>query len=136
MKRIAIIKAGKVSQIIERPAPLAGEVDVTGTSVGPGWLYDGQDFTAPDTSKPLTKTQFMDHAVAQLGGIAEFQTLMEACQDSTDATYGPTLRYAYSRYDAAEVLSKDKVGELSSVMVAAGLLTSQDRAAVLDNWPT
>lgn len=92
--------------------------------------------TPPEVVRTLSKTAFMDHCIAQLGSIAAFQTLMEACRDSTDATYGATLRYAYSRYEAADVLSKAVVATLSQVMVDAGLLSASNRSKVLDNWPT
>lgn len=123
--------------------PNEGPVQVIPGDPQPGdWVRQGGDYfryypitPATPQPKPLSKTAFMDHAITQLGSIAAFQTLMEACRDSTDQDYGATLRYAYSRYDAADVLNKTVVATLSQVMVDAGLLSASDRTAVLDNWP-
>lgn len=52
MARIAIIENGVVINVIVADSA-AGGVDVTGLSVGPGWLYDGQTFTAPPTEAPI-----------------------------------------------------------------------------------
>jgi|GEM_PF-4033613 len=97
-----------------------------------------------EVPKLLSSTAFMDHCVAQFmsvnastknEAIARFQTVFEAARDSTDATYGELVRYAYARFQKADIVSKENVEELTAAFVAAGIMTSNERTAVLDNWP-
>lgn len=55
MKRIAIIVAGRVENVVAQPddyTPKAGEVDVTSLPVGPGASYDGSNFGDPLPNNP------------------------------------------------------------------------------------
>lgn len=111
----------------------------------PGQSPETVQHTVPDpVPKELSKTAFMDHAIAQFmavntstldDGYARFDEVMEAARTSAEGK----VRAAYKRYDAADTFSKDTTSVLTQWMVAssdAGKLTSAERTAVLDNWPT
>lgn len=94
---------------------------------------------------PLSSTGFMDHCVTQFmevnsadknTSVARFQTIFEAARDSTDETYGPLLRYAYGRFQKADIVTKENVSELTTAFVSASIMTASERTAVLDEWPT
>jgi len=92
----------------------------------------------------LSKTAFMDHVVAQFvavnggdigDGYERFDEVMEAARTSAQGK----VRAAYKRYDAASTFSKDTTAALTQWMVDSadtGRLTTTERTAVLDNWPT
>lgn len=98
-------------------------------------------FTNPvEASKPriLSKTAFQDYAVTQLGGgltgMGRFTEIMDATRNSSAGA----VRFAYSRYEAANTFEKENTSQLTAVMAAdttEGHLTEQERTAILDNWP-
>lgn len=109
---------------------------------------DGQEISrvgSPDQINPviLSKTAFQDHAVAQLAAVnqstaveamARFTTIMEA----TKASDNGAVRFAYARYQAAQTFEKTNTASLTAVMAAdtqTGHLTTDERTAILDNWP-
>jgi len=101
-------------------------------------FIDGQEvgtIEIADTPKILSKTAFQDYAVSQLGGgqtgMARFTEIMDATRDSTSGA----VRFAFARYEAAITFEKTNTATLTSIMVAAGAMTSGERAAILDNWP-
>lgn len=92
------------------------------------------------TAKPFifSKTAFQDHAVAQLGGgligMGRFTAVMDATRDSASGA----VRFAYARYQAAQTFEKTNTASLTAVMAAdtqTGHLTTDERTAILDNWP-
>ena len=87
----------------------------------------------PDNFKPrlLTKTQFMDHAIAQLGSVDRFVDVIEGCQNHNNKT----LRYAYKRYEAAITLDKTQATPLFDAMRAANHITQTERDNIVNNWP-
>jgi hypothetical protein len=84
----------------------------------------------------LSKTAFQDYAVSQLGGsvtgMARFTAIMDATRDSASGT----IRFAFARYEAAVIFEKNNTGALTSLMVSAGVMTADERTAILGNWPT
>lgn len=86
----------------------------------------------------LSKTAFQDYAVSQLGGIlngmARFTAIMDATRDSSSGA----VRFAFARYEAAQIFEKNNTAALTLIMAAdsqAGHITSAERTAILDNWP-
>lgn len=120
--------------------PDAGDI-VRITTAGGSVVYER--FTPrPQPASPspriLSKTAFQDHAVAQLGGgltgMARFTEIMDSTRDSQSGA----VRFAYARYQAALTLEKENTASLTAVMAAdtqTGHLTTDERAAILDNWP-
>jgi hypothetical protein len=100
---------------------------------------DGQvieTITVPDPAPLiLSKTGFQDLAWAHLGagttGMARFNVIMTACKGGDDV-----LQAVYDRYQAAQTFEKAKVDAFTQIMVAASVMTSGERTAILDNWPT
>lgn len=87
----------------------------------------------------LTKTQFQDYAVSKLGGgstgMARFTEIMDATRDSAAGA----VRFAYARYEAAQTFEKANTATLTAIMAAdsqSGHITSAERTAILDDWPT
>ncbi len=100
-------------------------------------------FTNPAAPAPesriLSKTAFQDYAVSQLGGgatgMARFTDIMDATRDSASGA----VRFAFARYEAALTFEKANTAALTSIMAAdtqTGHLTSAERTAIIDNWPT
>lgn len=105
-----------------------------------------QTYTAPGSiSAPLTlsKTAFQDHAVAclmsvnsstQAQAMARFTAIMEATKTSSDGA----VKFAFSRYEAAQTFEKTNTAALTALMAAdstTGHLTTDERTAILDGWP-
>jgi hypothetical protein len=92
----------------------------------------------PSAPLILSKTAFQDYVVSQLGsgatGMARFTEIMDATRDSASGA----VRFAYARYEAALTFEKTNTATLTAIMAAdtqAGHLTTDERAAILDNWP-
>jgi len=85
----------------------------------------------PAQPKTLEALDFIRHAAAQITP-ARVVAIEEAFRDHASAD----LRYAWKEYDKAKSFTKEKVDEFLSAGVSASILTAQERAAVLDNWPT
>lgn len=86
----------------------------------------------------LTKTAFQDYVVSQLGGstagMARFTAIMDATQNSASGA----VRFAYARYEAALTFEKSNTASLTAIMAAdtqTGHITSDERSAILNNWP-
>lgn len=99
----------------------------------------------PSKPKALSKTAFMKHAVGQFAATnstnlkdsyARYYTVMSVAKSSSD----DAVRAAHEQYDIAIEVSKAEVETLTQWMVDAtgdtDRLTSAERTAVLDNWPT
>lgn len=108
-----------------------------------------QHYTAPaappaPVPRLLSKTAFQDHVVgvlAALGdgqpttGMARFTAIMDATRDSAAGA----VRFAFARYEAADVFEKTNTATLTTIMAAdsqTGHITSAERTAILTNWPT
>lgn len=117
------------------PGPIAdGDIVREGTAY---FRYKAPREIIP-APRVLSKTAFQDYAITQLGngltGMARFTTIMDATRDSTNAA----VRFAFSRYEAAQTFEKENTATLTAVMAAdstTGHLTDAERAAILDNWP-
>jgi len=120
---------------------MAIQIEVT---YRPGQPPETVQHTVPDPlPAELSKTAFMDHAIAQFiavnggdigDGYERFDEVMEAARTSAQGK----VRAAYKRYDAADTFSKDTTAILTEWMVGsldAGKLTDAERTAVLNNWP-
>lgn len=91
----------------------------------------------PDPSpRILSKTGFQDYAVSKLGGgqsgMERFTEIMDATRDSASGA----VRFCFARYEAAVTFAKEQVAGFTQVMVGAGVMTSNERASILDGWPT
>ena len=90
----------------------------------------------PAVPKLLSKTQFQDYAVSQLGGgvtgMGRFTEIMDATRDSASGA----VRFAFVRYEAADVFEKANTAALTAIMVSAGAMDAGERTDILDNWPT
>lgn len=88
----------------------------------------------PASPRTLSKTAFQDLAIANLGGgstgMARFQQIMDASASGTGA-----VKFCFSRYDAALTFEKSAVDGFTSIMVGASIMTSDEKAAILNNWP-
>lgn len=121
-------------------SPVLGDIVRITTTTG-AVIYE--TYTPPPTPGPrppsvLSKTAFQDYAVTQLGGgltgMGRFTEIMDATKNSSAGA----VRFAYSRYEAANTFEKENTSQLTAVMAAdntEGHLTEQERTAILDNWP-
>jgi len=103
-----------------------------------GWVNPETPAPTP-TPKVLSKTAFQDYAVSQLGGVpagmGRFTEIMDATRDSQN----PAVRFAFARYEAALTFEKTNVAALTSIMASdttQNHITTQERADILNNWPT
>jgi len=118
-----------------------------GTKIVESWEYSDEypkgikvgETTVETKPLVLSKTAFQDYAVSQLGGgltgMARFTQIM----DATKASTSDAVRFAFARYEAALTFEKTNTDTLTAVMEAdnsTGQITSTERAAILDNWPT
>jgi hypothetical protein len=88
--------------------------------------------------KVMSKTAFQDYAVSKLGGgvvgMARFTEIMDATRDSASGA----VRFAFARYEAAEMFEKTNTEMLTAVMASdsqSGHLTAQERTAIVGDWP-
>lgn len=149
MNRVAqiVTATGYVSAVVRPKTPLTApdgmtfvEIEDSSPDVS-GKVWNGTTFEDPaHTPVPLilSKTAFQDHAVSQLGGgltgMGRFTAIMDATRDSASGA----VRFAYARYQAAQTFEKTNTASLTAVMAAdtqTGHLTTDERAAILDNWP-
>ena len=129
---------------LERVSNFPNEGEVT---VLPGDPQEGdvvRTVGTQDYRRHYADVPAMDHAVAQLmtvnsstqkDALGRFTAVMEAAKNSTDAA----VRFAYARYEAADIFEKTNTDTLTSFMVSdttSGHLEANERTAVLDNWPT
>lgn len=112
-----------------------GEINtaVGGTDIWSALGYTVTDLETPAiaaTPKVLEAIDFIRHAAAQLSP-SRVVEIEEAFRDHASKD----LRYAWKEYDKAKSFTKEKVDEFLSAGVSASILTAQEKAAVLDNWP-
>lgn len=95
----------------------------------------GADAAQQSSARVLSKTAFQDYAVSQLGGgvtgMGRFTDIMDATADSPVSA----VRFAYTRYEAAQTFEKSNVAALTQIMAANGTMTAEERTAILENWP-
>jgi hypothetical protein len=121
--------------------PQAGDL-VRITTSGGAVIYER--YTPPaappsPTPRVLSKTAFQDYAVTQLGGgttgMARFTEIMDATRTSESGA----VRFAFSRYEAADKFEKTNTATLTAIMAAdtatVGHITDDERDAILENWP-
>ena len=110
-----------------------------------GWEQvadDAGDVPVPTPApqpKLLTKTAFQDYAISQLGGGVTGMGRFTDIMDATAASASSAVRFAFARYTAADTFEKTQTGVLTGIMAAdtqAGHITADERAAILNNWPT
>ena len=117
-----------------------------GTQSGAVDNGDGTFTNPPQPEAPpaiLSKTAFQDLAFGALGGgvtgMARFQEIMDACASGTtnDQAHAPALavKACFSRYMVADTFAKEQVASFTAIMVAAGVMTTNERADVLAAWP-
>jgi hypothetical protein len=112
-----------------------------GTTSGTKSNGDGTYSNPPEAAaipRILSKTAFQDYVVSQLGGdtvgMARFTEIMDATRDSSSGA----VRFAFARYEAALTFEKTNTATLTEIMAGddqTGHLTSDERTAILDNWP-
>lgn len=142
---------------IPEPLPFGGDVDgflaimfptvkgfvkvaddaMSGAVQQPDGSYTNPIIPAPPPQpKLLSKTAFQDYAVSQLGGgmvgMGRFTDIMDATRDSASSA----VRFAFARYEAADVFEKTNTATLTAIMVSAAVMTADERTAIIDNWPT
>ena len=122
-------------QIVEVPADTKHGAKVNGD----GTYTNPASVVIPKTPRILSKTGFQDYAVSQLGGGVTGMGRFTDIMDATESSLSSTVRFAFARYQAADTFEKDKTAILTQIMAAdstVGHLTSAERTAILDNWPT
>lgn len=91
MNRYAIIEAGVVANVARAAEPLGEnwiELD-PGSAVGPGWLYDGEAFAAPEAPAPsipsvVSRKQARMALVLSGVPLAAVQSAIDAIVDDTE----------------------------------------------------
>lgn len=132
MKRWALIEGDVVANVVEQDdEPQIGGtwVDITDTHVGPGYTYDGQDFTPPAPPpevRIITKVAMLTKRLTT----AEFVGILTASK--TD----PAIEAWKYVFDAATQVDLDSQNTRDgmALLVAKGLLT-QARADAILNAP-
>jgi len=139
---IALIKSGKVDNIIVSDLPFAQAlqgydtaVDVTGAGVGLGWSWDGKKFSAPasqtdPTPGPEIRLSYLEFF---LGRFTE--TELEALQGATEPIIADNrrLRLAMKFMEKAEYISLQdpRTEQFLNELTAAGLLAAGRTAQIL-----
>lgn len=143
MSRIlAIITAGAVANVIlGDPAQFPGAVDVTDTvpRPGPGWLYDGIDFTPPAASpgvedRRITRLAF-DQRFTQSERIGiDLASIDDPAATTTDRQQAASLRDMRSQVNNATFIDLDRPDTRAGVeqLEAIGLLALGRAAEILD----
>lgn len=78
----------------------------------------------------LSKTAFNKYAAQQLGGFDIFQNIMDQCAASSGA-----VKFCFTQYNSALTFEKSEVDTFTGIMNSAGIMTSGQRAEILNNWP-
>jgi len=98
---------------------------------------DGTYINPPKATTPeqhpiiYTDLEFLRYAKAQLGSGARVTEIIEGFRDHASGE----LRYAHTEYAKAKSFTKEAVSEFLSGGVLGGILTHEEKALVLDNWP-
>ena len=129
MKRWALIENDRVVTVVEQddqPQIQGKWVDVTGQHVGPGYTYDGQDFTAPvppPEVRIITKVAMLTRRLKT----SEFVGILTAAK--TD----PAIEAWKYVFDAATTIDLDSQNTRDgmALLVAKGLLTQARADAIL-----
>ena len=126
MKLFDITKEGETTRV-------RGKVDIW-TNIGYTVVEVGDESVSVPEVRPLTlsKTAFLDHAVAQLGSPSRLIDVLETARDHADAD----LRYAYRRYEAAQTLNKDVASEFLDKLLQAKIINQAERDDLVIDWPT
>lgn len=94
----------------------------------PGQTITTQVATAPAT---LSASGFQDTCETALGSAARFGKITRDMAASID----DLVFAANKRFDKSVTFDKDKAAPLFSLLVAKGLMTAQERTAILAAWP-
>jgi hypothetical protein len=95
-------------------------------------IYERFTVQTPLPAVPITMTdkQFRAYAAQRLGSASAVGTVWKAAKDSTD----PDVQYAFMAWSKAQTYDKADVAQLCSALVPT-CMTSQQRTALLANWP-
>lgn len=107
MNRYAIIEAGVVANVARAAEPLGAnwvELD-PGSAVGPGWLYDGEDFSAP--------------AGPDIEAVRA--ALMASVRDERDRRIEGGFEWDGSPFDSDAAISQPRLLGLFTTALAGGL---------------
>ena len=112
--------------------------EVVPDGVEPGATDNGNgSYTNPQVPTPapvpiiMTDKQFRKYAAQQLGSSAAVGAIYTAAQTSNDAD----VKFAFMAWSKAQTYEKAEVSALCTALVAGSCMTSQQRTALLANWP-
>jgi len=119
----------------EGPSNVAlSESDIWTGSAGVTLVTDLGDEPPPAPEpRTLSATAFNKYAASHLGlnGMARFIEIMDGARAA-----GGVPKFCAAQYDKALTFDKSEVDAFSKVLVLATIMTSDERDAILDNWPT
>lgn len=102
----AIIKDGIVSNIAVSEAPLADNWIPAPAGISKGWLYDGQDFSAPPPPPPVVPQEVTRRQAKQALLLAG---LLDNVQPAIDAIEDATQRgLVQIEWDDSQVFQRDR----------------------------
>lgn len=112
--------------------PVAG--DLVRITNGGSVVY--QHYTPPQSPpapKPIVMSdkQFRKFAAQQLGSSADVGAIWKAANDSTDSD----VKFALMAWSKADTFEKSEVAALTTLLVAGGCMTANQRTDILGNWP-
>lgn len=132
MARWALIRAGAVVTVVEQPAEptvdLGGQwVDVTGLHVGPGYTYDGVNFSAPVISVSLPPREFWRRFTA-----AEREKLEDLAMTGTASVKKKLAAFkTYVQTGGNVELDDDYIIAIVAAMETAGVIAAGRAAEIL-----
>jgi hypothetical protein len=137
--RFALIRGGRVANIVEQDSTptIPGQwVDVTGQAVGPGWQYDGANFTPPPATvyEKITTEAFWDRFTNN--ELVDYDVAMQHNPADTNNAKKDAARLRIFRRDAGEAgyrnLTKTKVRSFVQALETSGILAAGRAAVILD----
>lgn|GEM_PF-1830406 len=89
------------------------------------------------TYSSLSKVQFQDLCVVQLGGDATGRARYVSVMNQIKASTNPDTAFSYERYLAANALERDDVAVFLTLLVAdpQNDLTEQEKDLIIASWP-
>lgn len=84
----------------------------------------------------ISRSDFVDHSIAQLGGNARFGAIIVAAKTATDAVVGA----AYEKYSSVSSVTKTQAQQFfmairQASLPAGAVVTPTEIAAIVNNWP-
>lgn len=124
--------------LARNPFNVVPDTDIHGELLRSGAIYNGDGtFINPvpvaviPVAVVISASVFQDICETGLGSSARFGAIIRAMETSAN----DQIFSAYQRFSKSITFDKSKAAPLFSLLVGNGIMTSQERAAILNAWP-